>query len=78
MITYLSVETVRNFVAKNKLGDYSNIYVGTEGNYLFVRNYYGIVQFPFVALYDKYGGLIKKYTSKEISLNDLSYHLKLL
>jgi thiol-disulfide isomerase/thioredoxin len=78
MITYLSVESVSNFVAKSKLSNYSNIYVGTEENYLLVKNYYNIEQFPFVTLYNKNGDLIKKYNSKEISVNDLSDRLKLL
>ncbi len=78
MITYLSVESVSNFVARNNLSNYSNIYVGTEGNSLFVKNYYDIEKFPFVALFNKNGDLIKKYYSKEISLNDLSDCLKKL
>jgi thiol-disulfide isomerase/thioredoxin len=78
MITYLSVESVSDFVAKNKLHNYSNIYVGTEGSNLSVKNYYNIGLFPFIALYSKNGDLIKKYNSKEINLNDLSERLKLI
>jgi thiol-disulfide isomerase/thioredoxin len=78
MITYQSVENVSGYITKNKLSNYSNIYVGTEGSSLFVKNYYNILQFPFVALYNKNGDLIKKYYSKEVSLNDLSDRLKLL
>lgn len=76
MITYLSVESVSQFVTKNNLNKYSNIFVGTEGDYLFVKDYYNIEQFPFIALYNKDGELIKKYNNKEINLTDLSYRLK--
>jgi len=78
MITYLPVENVSEFVVKNKLKSYSNIYVGTEGNSLFVKNYYKIDQFPFAALYNKNGDLIKEYLSREISVNDLSERLKMI
>lgn len=78
MITYLSVESVSQFVARNKLNKYSNIFVGTEGNYLLVKNYYNIEQFPFIALYNKNGDLIKKYSSAEINFNDLLVRLKKL
>jgi cytochrome oxidase Cu insertion factor (SCO1/SenC/PrrC family) len=76
MITYMPLEKVTPYVTANKLDKYPNIYVGTEGNSLFVRNYYNIMQFPFVALYNKDGVLIKKYTTKEIDLNDLISRLK--
>ncbi len=75
MITNFSIESVSNFVTRNNLEKYSNIYAGTEGNSLFVMNYYNIDQIPFVALYTKDGDLVKKYI-KEIDLNDLLGHLK--
>ena len=78
MITYLPVGRVSDFVVKNKLTSFSNIYVGTEGNYMIVKNYYNIEQFPFVTLYNKNGDLVKKYNSNEVNLNDLSERLKLL
>lgn len=78
MITYMPVDKVKPYVAENKLDKYPNIYVGTEGNSLYVANYYNITKFPFVALYDKNGNLIKKYTSKEINLEDLINRLKQL
>ena len=76
MITYLPVEKVKQFVSLNRLDKYSNIFVGTEGNSLFVRNYFNILQFPFVALYNKDGVLIKRYYSTEINLIDLINRLK--
>lgn len=75
MITYLPVKRVWDFVVKNKLTSFSNIYVGTESSYMIVKNYYNIEQFPFVTLYNKNGDLIKKYLSKEVNLNDLSAHI---
>ena len=78
MITYLGIETVSQFVDRNHLNKYSNIHVGTEGNYLFVKDYYKIEQFPFLALYNKNGDLIKKYSKEEINLNDILIRLKKL
>ena len=77
MITYLSVENVIQFVTKYNLNVYSNIFVGTEGNSLFVRDYYKIVQFPFMALYNKNGDLIKIF-NKENSLEDMSNLIRVL
>jgi hypothetical protein len=71
MITYLSVESVSKFVMKNGLNKYPNIYIGTEGNYLFVLNYYKINKFPFLALYTKNGDLVKMYHDYEVDLDDL-------
>ena len=76
MITYLSVDAVSQFEARNNLKKYGNIYIGTEGNYLFLKNYYNIEQFPFIALFSKDGDLIKKYYSKEINVSDLVDRLK--
>lgn len=70
MITYQPVENVADYVKKNDLGKYSNIYAGTEGSSLFVKNYYNIIHFPFMSLYTRNGDLVKKYTSKEIDIED--------
>jgi len=78
MITYMPVEKVKPYVAENRLYLYPNIYIGTEGNSLFVANYFSIKLFPFVALFDKNGTLVKKYTSKEVSIDDLINRLKSL
>lgn len=78
MITYLPPETLKAYVKKNSLGLYDNIYAGTEYPTLFVRNYYNVMHFPFMALYNKNGDLIKKYTNKEVDLNDLLSRLKQL
>jgi len=78
MITYMPVEKVRPYVAENRLYIYPNIYIGTEGNSLFVANYFSISLFPFVALFDIKGTLVKKYTSKEVNIDDLINRLKSL
>lgn len=78
MITYQPVEQVVQYVAKNNLGKYPNIYVGTEGSSLFVRNYYDIMLFPFMTLYNKDGDLIVKYTSKQVSVEDLLVRIRKL
>jgi hypothetical protein len=71
MITYLSLESVSQFVKKNGLDKYPNIFVGTEGNSIFVMNYYNIIDFPFIALFTKNGDLIKQYHSNDVNVNDL-------
>jgi thioredoxin-related protein len=78
MITYQPVENVDAYVRKNNLDRFSNIYPGTEGSTLFVRNYYNIVRFPFIALYTSMGDLVKKYTADEIDLEDVSARLNSL
>ncbi|MDB5250759.1 MAG: thiol-disulfide oxidoreductase [Segetibacter sp.] len=77
MITYQPLNQVSRFVNDYNLKKYPNFYVGTEGSSLFVRNYYNIMQMPFVALYTKNGDLIKLYPKDE-GLNDLSLRLKKL
>lgn len=71
MITYQQVNLMSDYVKQNNLLSYSNIYIGTEYPTLNVRNYYNIMRFPFVALYNKNGDLIRKYTDREINLDDL-------
>jgi hypothetical protein len=75
MITYLPVEYVTKFIAKYKLNYNPNIYVGTEGSTLFLKGYYNIEKFPFMALYTKNGDLVKTYYS-EHSLDDIASRLR--
>ncbi len=75
MITYLPVQSVAQFVKKYKLNIYPNIFVGTEGNAFIVRYYFNIKRFPFVALFNKDGTLIKIWDKKE-DINDLAEKLK--
>lgn len=78
MVTYMTGDIVSKYVVKNSLNMYTNIYVGTEGNTLFLKNYYNIITFPYVVLYDKNGNLIVKYTTKQVDLNDLVNRIKRL
>lgn len=71
MITYQQVNLLSDYVRKNNLLTYPNIYVGTEFPTLNLRNHYNIMHFPFMVLYNKDGDLIKQYTDREINLDDL-------
>jgi hypothetical protein len=75
MVTYLPAETLHDFIARFSLDKYPNIYVGTEGSTFFLRGYYQIEGFPFIALYNKNGDLVKIY-KKEHNINDLLKQLK--
>jgi thiol-disulfide isomerase/thioredoxin len=77
MITYLPVQDVAQFVSKYKLNIYPNIYVGTEGSAFIVRYYFNIKRFPFIALFNKDGGLIKIWDKQE-NIDDLVKRLKAL
>ncbi len=74
MVTYLPVEYVTRFITKYKLNYNPNIYVGTEGSTLFLKGYYNIEKFPFMALYTKNGDLVKTYYT-EHSLDDIAARL---
>jgi thiol-disulfide isomerase/thioredoxin len=70
MITYLPVAKVAAFIKKYSVKKYPNLYVGTEGSTFFVRNYYGLTEMPFAALYTSNGDLVSWYT-KNISIQNL-------
>lgn len=74
MITFLPIEKVTGFAKQYNINGYSNLFVGTEGSKLFVRNHYKVMDMPFVALHDKGGNLLKTY-AKDIYLKDLSVRL---
>jgi hypothetical protein len=59
MITHLAVGKVAQFVQRYALNKYPNVFVGTEGTWLFVKNYYKIIEMPFIALHDSNGSLVK-------------------
>lgn len=77
MITYQPIQNVAQYVLKYKLNIYPNIFVGTEGNSFMVRYYFNISRFPFIALYNKNGDLIKIWDKQE-NIDDLSNRLKAL
>jgi hypothetical protein len=61
MITHLPVDKVAKFVQLYSLNKYANVYVGTEGTWFFVRNYYKVVEMPFIALHDRNGNLVQMF-----------------
>jgi thioredoxin-related protein len=77
MVTYLSVAEVKQFAEKYNLNKYPNIFVGTEGSSLFLRDYYNIQKFPYIVLFNKDGDLIKIYNS-DAALEDLTKSLNAL
>jgi thioredoxin-related protein len=77
MITFLPLNSVALFEKEYNTKQHSNIITGTEGSAFFVRNYYKVLDLPFVALHDKNGNLISTY-SKDIPLNTLAAKLKQL
>ena len=77
MITFLPLSNLALFEKEFKTNHHSNIVVGTEGTSFYVKNYYKILDLPFVALHDKNGNLITTY-SKDIPLNALSLKLRQL
>ncbi|WP_164972586.1 TlpA family protein disulfide reductase [Lacibacter luteus] len=77
MITFLPVTSVALFEKEYKTKQHPNIFTGTEGTGFFVRNYYKVLDMPFVALHDKNGNLVSTY-SKDIPLNTLAAKLRQL
>lgn len=75
MVTYLPVNTLEPYIMKNRLHIYPNIIVGTEGNSFFLRYYYNVVHFPFIALYNKKGDLVKAFYN-ETNLTEVTKRLK--
>jgi thiol-disulfide isomerase/thioredoxin len=71
LVTYMTGDIVSKYIVKNSLNMYTNIYVGTEGNSLFLKNYYNIITFPYVVLYTKNGDFVAKYNTRKIDIEDL-------
>jgi len=65
MVTFQSMEMLKPFVKNYSLANYSNIKVGTEGTSYIVQRYYGIRSFPYIAIYDKSGNLVKTYEGEQ-------------
>jgi thiol-disulfide isomerase/thioredoxin len=61
MITPQSMDMLKPFIARFNLTAYPNIKVGTEGTSYFVRKFYNIMRYPFIAVYDKNGLLVKTF-----------------
>jgi thioredoxin-related protein len=77
MITFLPLNSVTLFEKEYNTKQHSNIIAGTEGTTFLVRNYYKVLDLPFVALHDKNGNLVSTY-SKDIPLNTLAAQLRQL
>ncbi|HEX2846204.1 MAG TPA: hypothetical protein VHN59_06625 [Chitinophagaceae bacterium] len=77
MITFLPLDKVAQFNRKYATSTFKNVFVGTEGGSFFLRKYFGIMEMPFVALYDKDGNLLQKY-EKDIPFDSLSAKLNKL
>lgn len=74
-ITYLTVDKVSKFEKDYNLAKHPNMYSGTEGSTFFVRNYYKIMDVPFVALYTKNGDFVTSY-EKDVDLKVLAEKLR--
>jgi len=74
MVTFKPVEELPPFEKLHNTKKYPNIKVGTEGLGFYLRDYYGLMKMPFVALYDKKGNLSWS-TKEQPSVDDLAQRL---
>jgi thiol-disulfide isomerase/thioredoxin len=65
MVTSQRMEMLRPFILKYKISDYPNIKIGTEGDTRVVQAYYGVQHYPFIALYNKNGNLVKTFEGEQ-------------
>lgn len=65
MVTFQAMEMLKPFVSQYHLGSYSNVKVGTEGTSYAVQRYYQIRSFPYIAIYDKTGKLVKTFEGEQ-------------
>lgn len=65
MVTFQAMDMLKPFVTKYKLNQYLNFKVGTEGTSYVVQRYYQIRSFPYIAIYDKNGKLVKTYEGEQ-------------
>jgi len=61
MITFQDMNMLQPFAKKYKISQYPNIKIGTEGLTYAVQRYYQIRSFPYIAIYNKAGNLVKTY-----------------
>lgn len=76
MVTYVPVESLRKYIEQIGLQRYPQIKAGTEGTNFIVRYHYNVVQFPFIALHDRYGRLVITYESEVPTIDTLAAKLK--
>ncbi len=55
MVSYFPLKSLQQFNKDFKLGEFSNIKIGTEGNSFLIPGYFKIGKFPFTVLYNKVG-----------------------
>ncbi len=55
MVSYFPLKSLQQFNKDYKLGEFSNIKIGTEGNSFLIPGYFKIGKFPFTVLYNKVG-----------------------
>ena len=65
MVTFQAMDMLKPFVTQYGLNSYSNFKVGTEGTSYVVQKYYQIRSFPYIAIYDKTGKLVKTYEGEQ-------------
>ncbi|TDE15458.1 TlpA family protein disulfide reductase [Dyadobacter psychrotolerans] len=65
MVTFQAMDMLQPFAKKYKIAQYPNIKIGTEGLSYTVQKYYGIRSFPYIAIYDKQGNLVKTYEGEQ-------------
>ncbi|TLV03173.1 TlpA family protein disulfide reductase [Dyadobacter luticola] len=65
MVTFQAMDMLKPFVTQYGLNTYSNFKVGTEGTSYVVQKYYQIRSFPYIAIYDKKGNLVKTFEGEQ-------------
>ncbi|ACT92518.1 TlpA family protein disulfide reductase [Dyadobacter fermentans] len=65
MVTFQSMDMLKPFVSQHSLGTYPNFKVGTEGTSYLVQRYYQIRSFPYIAIYDKKGNLVRTFEGEQ-------------
>ncbi|CAG5016661.1 hypothetical protein DYBT9275_05602 [Dyadobacter sp. CECT 9275] len=65
MVTFQDMTMLKPFVTQYKLAQYPNIKVGTEGTSYVVQRYYQIRSFPYIAIYDKKGNLVRTFEGEQ-------------
>ena len=65
MVTFQAMDMLKPFVSQYSLGTYPNFKVGTEGTSYLVQRYYQIRSFPYIAIYDKKGNLVRTFEGEQ-------------
>lgn len=65
MVTFQAMDMLKPFVSQYSLNTYPNFKVGTEGTSYLVQRYYQIRSFPYIAIYDKKGNLVRTFEGEQ-------------